>query len=94
MRGGCRPLELTVFRVESAQDLDGLTVQQSQAHGRRVGQAQGRYLSAIKALAQVRRLALPAVQVNIGQHQTIARKVVNVGGIEREQPEVSGDQAD
>jgi len=86
-------LHLHCYEKENAQRLDGQSVDQSQAHGRRVDQAQRRYLSAIKALAQVRRLDLPAVQVNIGQHQNIAKKVVNVGGIQREQPEPGGNQA-
>ena len=43
-------------------------------HQRRVERAQRRYLAAAKALAQVRRLQLPAVQVNIGDKQ------VNVAG--------------
>jgi hypothetical protein len=41
-----------------------------------IGMAQKRYLSAIKALAQVRRLQLPAnIQVNIGEKQ------VNIAGV-------------
>ena len=43
-------------------------------HDRRRERAQKRYLSALKALAQVRKLALPAIQVNIGGNQ------VNVAG--------------
>lgn len=87
-------LHLHCYEKENAQSLDGQSVDQSKAHGRRVDQAQRRYLSAIKALAQVRRLDLPAVQVNIGQHQNIAKKVVNVGGIEKGQPEPGGNEAD
>jgi hypothetical protein len=41
---------------------------------RRMDRAHAHYLSAIKALAQVRKLALPALQVNI------AKKQVNVAG--------------
>ncbi|MBV9851640.1 MAG: hypothetical protein JO250_18380 [Armatimonadetes bacterium] len=66
-------------------------------HHRRMEIAQRRYLSAIKALAQVRRLQLPAVQVsadqvNIGQTQNIAHgqniaeKQVNVGGGNTQSP--------
>ena len=36
---------------------------------KRLDRAHWRYLSAIKTLAQIRRLALPAVQVNIGEKQ-------------------------
>jgi hypothetical protein len=43
-------------------------------HQRAVDRAHRRYLSAIKALAMVRKLALPALQVNIG------RKQVNIAG--------------
>ena len=48
--------------------------------GERMDKAQRRYLGAIKALAQVRRLALPSVQVNIGEKQVnVAAAQVNVG---------------
>jgi hypothetical protein len=40
----------------------------------RIERAQRRYLSAIKALVQVRMLVVPAVQVNIGEKQ------INVAG--------------
>lgn len=43
-------------------------------HQKRVERAQRRYLAAIKALAQVRRLGVPALQVNIGDKQ------INVAG--------------
>ncbi len=43
---------------------------------RSLSAAQKRYLAAIKALAVVRRLALPALQVNIAQKQ----RVKNVTG--------------
>jgi len=42
---------------------------------KRQDRAHRRYLSAVKALAQVRRLGLPAIQVNIGQHQVNALTV-------------------
>jgi hypothetical protein len=38
-------------------------------HQQRVERAQRRYLAAIKVLAQVRKLRMPAVQVNIGGKQ-------------------------
>jgi hypothetical protein len=38
-------------------------------HQQRITRAQRRYLAAIKALAQVRKLGVPAVQVNIGDKQ-------------------------
>jgi hypothetical protein len=39
---------------------------------RRAEVAQRRFLSAVKALAAVRRLALPALQVNVAQQQVVA----------------------
>jgi hypothetical protein len=48
-----------------------VTLQQEEFHQRRIGKMHARYLSAIRTLAQVRRLGMPAVQVNIGQQQVI-----------------------
>jgi hypothetical protein len=42
---------------------------------KRQSRAHGRYLTAIKALAQVRKLQLPTIQVNIGSNQVNAAKV-------------------
>jgi hypothetical protein len=44
---------------------------------RRLTMAQRRYLRALETLARVRRLALPAVQVNIGAQQV---NQLNTGG--------------
>ncbi len=52
----------------------GLEPTDDEFHHRRVERAQRRYLAAIKALATVRRLGVPALQVNIGDKQ------VNVAG--------------
>ena len=43
----------------------------NEAYQRRIDRAQRRYLQAIRTLAQVRRLAAPAtnVQVNVAEHQ-------------------------
>ena len=71
-------LHLHYYETLAAQSLKDQSLRQSEAHGKRIEQAHRRYLSAIKALAQVRRLELPAVQVNIGQHQNIAEKQINV----------------
>jgi len=46
-----------------------LTWDEDEYHRKRVDQAERRYLRAIKALAEVRRLQLPAVQLNIGERQ-------------------------
>jgi hypothetical protein len=51
-----------------------LSLEWSKHHQQRMDRAHKRYLSAIKALALVRKLALPVLQVNI------ARKQVNVVG--------------
>lgn len=71
-------LHLHYYETLAAQSMKDQSLRQSEAHGKRIEQAHRRYLSAIKALAQVRRLELPAVQVNIGQHQNIAEKQINV----------------
>jgi len=51
------------------------SVQLGNYYQKRQDRAHRRYLSAVKALAQVRRLELPAIQVNIGQHQVNALTV-------------------
>jgi hypothetical protein len=48
-----------------------VTFQQEEFHQRRISKMHARYLSAIRTLAQVQRLGVPAVQVNIGQQQVI-----------------------
>jgi len=52
----------------------GLTLSQADYYQRTLDRAQGRYLKSLKKLAQVRRLRLPALQINIGARQ------VNVAG--------------
>ena len=49
-----------------------VTFQQEEFHQRRISKMHARYLSAIRTLAQVRRLGVPAIQVNVGQQQVIA----------------------
>jgi hypothetical protein len=51
-----------------------LNIRQAEYWQNRIDRAHRRYLSAIKTLATVRKLALPALQVNI------ARKQVNIAG--------------
>lgn len=46
---------------------DNLPLYQAAFAQKRISAAQARYLAAIKALAQVRRLAVPVVQVNVAQ---------------------------
>jgi hypothetical protein len=57
-----------------AQNMGKLSPQGNELQQRRQDRAQRRYLTAIKALAQVRRLLVPVVQVNIAERQ------VNVAG--------------
>jgi hypothetical protein len=54
------------------QHMQELSLRQAEFHQQRISKAQARYLSAIRTLAQVRRLGVPAVQVNIGHQQMIA----------------------
>ena len=63
-------LGLAVAEGAYHQTLDrGLNRGDDEFHQRRVERAQRRYLAAIKTLAQVRRLGVPAVQVNIADKQ-------------------------
>jgi hypothetical protein len=66
-------LHLYHLEIVYAQN-DSMVLDLATYYQRSLGAAQKRYLAAIKALATVRRLALPALQVNI------ARKQVNVAG--------------
>jgi hypothetical protein len=54
---------------------EGLSLAQATYYDRRLDRAQRRYLAAIKALAVVRRLGLPAVQLNVAAQQ------VNLAGL-------------
>jgi hypothetical protein len=65
-------LQVQDAEVRSAQGQGNLTIRQADYHERRMDATSRRYLAAIKALALVRRLALPALQINL------ARKQVNV----------------
>ena len=49
-----------------------LSLREAEFHQAQNSKAQARYLAAIRTLAQVRRLGVPAVQVNIGQQQVVA----------------------
>jgi hypothetical protein len=81
--GGGTPLErllverlvacwLNVYYVNAlyARCMNGVTWAESEYFQRRQG-AHRQYLSAIRTLAQVRRLLVPAVQVNVGAQQVI-----------------------
>jgi len=64
-------LQVYYFEAMMANNL-GASMDWSDFHQRRVDHAHKRYLSALRTLAQVRKLALPVLQVNI------ARKQVNI----------------
>jgi hypothetical protein len=67
-------LQVPDAEVRYAQVQGKLTIPQADYHQRRMDAAHRQYLSALKTLAVVRKLAVPALQVNI------ARKQVNVVG--------------
>jgi hypothetical protein len=56
----------------------GMTLAQSEPAQRRMDRAHRRFLSTVKTLAAVRRLALPTLQINVAQRQQIAQ--LNGGG--------------
>jgi len=51
---------------------EGLTIDQAAYHQRKISAAHARFLAAVKALAVVRRLALPAVQMHVEQRVNVA----------------------
>ena len=61
-------LELQYFEAIYAQNLGNLTITQGDHNQRRIDKAHRRYLSSIKALAQIRKMG-PAVQINIADKQ-------------------------
>jgi hypothetical protein len=61
-------LELQYFQTIYAQHSGDLSIRQSDYHQRRIDKAHRRYLTSIKALAQIRRMG-PAVQINIAEKQ-------------------------
>ncbi len=56
---------LHLHDVESSRQVEGLTLGQSAFYDKAVGMAQSDHVRALLALAKVRKLALPAVQVNV-----------------------------
>jgi hypothetical protein len=69
------------FRLHEAQYAssvrDGMTLAQSEHAQRRMDRAHRRFLSTVKTLAAVRRLALPALQINVARQQV---NQLNTGG--------------
>jgi len=61
-------LQLQYYEAIYAQNLSKFTITQSEYHQRRIDKAHRRYLSAIRTLAQIRKLG-PAVQINIAEKQ-------------------------
>ncbi len=70
-------LHLNICEITLAQRGGDMTLTVADYHQKRLDRAHKRYLGAIKALAQVRRLQLPAIQMNIGEKQ------VNIGTMNR-----------
>ncbi len=61
-------LELQYFQAIYTQNLGNFSIIQGDYHQRRIDKAHRRYLSSIKALAQIRKMG-PAVQINIAEKQ-------------------------
>ena len=59
---------VNVYEQSYAQSSE-MTIRQAEFQQRRIDRAHARFLSALRTLAQVRKLALPALQVNIGANQ-------------------------
>jgi len=68
-------LHVHLCEINLAQKGREYSIAQATYHQKRLDSAHKRYLGAIKALAQVRKLQLPNVQVNIGEKQ------VNIGQV-------------
>jgi len=58
------------------QNMKGISLEQGNYYQQRQDRAHRRYMSAIRTLAQVRRLLIPPVQVNIGNQQVNAAQVI------------------
>ena len=62
-------LHLSYAETIYAQHMQDLSLRQAEFHEQWMSKAQARYLSAIRTLAQVRRLGVPAVQINVAEQQ-------------------------
>jgi hypothetical protein len=70
------------FRMHEAQyagniTADGMSLAQSEHAQRRMDRAHRRFLNTVKTLAAVRRLAIPALQINLARQQV---NQLNAGG--------------
>jgi len=61
-------LQLHYFETLYAQNISNPTIVQSEFHQKRIDRAHRRHLSAVKTLAQIRKMG-PAVQINIADKQ-------------------------
>jgi hypothetical protein len=62
-------LQVQDAEIRFAQNQAKLSIPQADYHQRRMDAAHRRYLSAVKTLALVRKLAVPVLQVNIAKKQ-------------------------
>jgi hypothetical protein len=65
---------MTYWYETSFQLTENMSLAQADHYQRKINRAHGRFLSAVRVLAQVRKLAVPALQLNIAKNQ------VNVAG--------------
>ena len=61
-------LQLHYFETLYAQNMDEMKIPQGEFHQKRIDRAHRRHLSAVKTLAQIRKMG-PAVQINIAEKQ-------------------------
>jgi hypothetical protein len=61
------PLHLEYAEAAYARQVHGQDVEWTDAYQRRIDRTQRRYLQSIRTLAQIRRLAVPAIQVNVAE---------------------------
>jgi hypothetical protein len=61
-------LQLHYFETLYAQNMEEMTIAQGEFHQKRIDRAHRRHLSAVKMLAQIRKMG-PAVQINIAEKQ-------------------------
>jgi hypothetical protein len=57
------------------ENIGGMSISQANFHLGRIDKAHARFLSAVKTLAQVRKLALPTLQLNIARNQVNVAEV-------------------
>ncbi len=62
-------LQVQDAELRYAQGQGSLSIRQADYHQRRMDAANRRYLAALKALAVVRKLAVPVLQVNVARRQ-------------------------